>query len=204
MRPNNISISMCSRYFRTRAIVHLLSRARHEGVVDENFRLELPRITFTSPVFMKRDSGLAFSNWGKPRRETRLASVPRSVFSIRLRTAVRSTLFGGPYCEPAGSGTRRVSKASTPRSGPHQHLRRCKITTGIENNEGERYGGEGARPDVGGQAKGLRARGGKDSELADGKMYGNNDATERAYVKAVEREKERAQLADVVISATRI
>lgn len=45
---------------------------------------------------------------------------------------------------------------------------------------------------MGGQAKGLRAGEGKDSELADGKMHGNNDATERTCVKAEEREKERA------------
>lgn len=60
---------------------------------------------------------------------------------------------------------------------PHQHLQRRKITTGIENNDGERKRYERrARLNVGGQAKGLQARGegGENSELAGGKIHGNN------------------------------
>lgn len=60
----------------------------------------------------------------------------------------------------------------------HQHLRRReKITTRIENNESDTK----SAPFQRGQEKGLQAKEGKDSELADGKIYGNNGCTAGEY-----------------------
>lgn len=66
---------------------------------------------------------------------------PPSSFSIRLRMYYRGKKHLIPLCIPKqprqGRGWYR-EPAQKPR--PHQHLRRRKITTGIENNDGrERY-----------------------------------------------------------------